>query len=254
MSRILIGTSGWSYDHWRSIFYPDGLPKSKWLEFYCRHFKTVELNTSFYHLPKRKTFENWRVRAGKDFVFSIKGSRFITHIKKLKDCREPVGKFFEAARGLLREHPRSGPKRLSGGEVAEVILWQLPPQLKFNLERLKAFLDLLPGSFRHAFEFRNETWLNDACYHVLKHDNRAVVFQDFEYWPVSEKITADFVYLRLHGRKELYASCYTKKELENWAKKIKNWNQRGLDVYVYFNNDMRGYAIKNANQLFKMLR
>lgn len=246
MAKVLIGTSGWSYEHWKGVFYPEDLAKTKWLEYYCQHFKTVELNASFYNLPKRKTFENWRKRvggacppAGGDFVFSVKGSRFITHVKKLKDCQEPVVRFFEAASGVKNSK--------------DIVLWQLPPRLKVNVEKLKEFIKLLPKTWRYAFEFRNETWLCKEVFEMLKRHNMAVVFQDFEYWPITEKITADFAYIRLHGKKELYVSCYTKKELENWAKKIKNWKKKELDVYVYFNNDMRGYAVKNAKQLTELI-
>lgn len=240
MAKVFIGTSGWSYEHWKGVFYPEDLAKAKWLEYYCQHFKTVELNASFYHLPKRKTFENWRKRVGRDFVFSVKGSRFITHMKKLKDCQEPAVRFFEAASGVKNSK--------------DIVLWQLPPGLKVNVKRLKEFLGGLRGArWRYAFEFRNETWLCKEVFEMLKGHNMAVVFQDFEYWPITEKITADFVYIRLHGKKELYVSCYTKKELENWAKKIKNWKKEELDVYVYFNNDMRGYAVKNAKELIEFV-
>lgn len=244
MSSVFIGTSGWSYEHWKGVFYPENLSKSKWLEYYTKHFDTVELNSSFYHLPKRVTFENWRKRVGKNFVFSIKGSRFITHVKKLKDCREPVVRFFKAAEGFLGLHPRS---------EKNVVLWQLPPGLKVNTERLREFIGLLPNGWRYAFEFRHSTWLTVKIFDLLRKYNAAVVFQDFEHWPKTGKATADFCYLRLHGRKELYASCYTQEELENWAKKIKNWHKNGLDVYCYFNNDMRGYAVKNARELIELI-
>jgi len=242
MTKVFIGTSGWSYEHWRDVFYPQDLAESKWLEYYSQHFKTVELNASFYHLPKRATFENWRRRVGPQaggFVFSVKGSRFITHVKKLNDCGEPVKKFFAAADGVKNSQ--------------DVILWQLPPGLKIDTERLKEFVSLLPQNWRYAFELRNETWLDDEVFKILKAHNMAVVFQDFEYWPITEKVIADFVYLRFHGKRELYASCYTKRELENWAKKIKNWNKAGLDVYGYFNNDMKGYAVKNAKELIELV-
>lgn len=237
MATVFIGTSGWSYEHWKGVFYPEDLAKQKWLEYYCQHFKTVELNASFYHLPKRVTFENWRKRVGKDFVFSVKGSRFITHVKKLNNCQEPLERFFERVEGI------------EGKEGKEVILWQLPPGLKVNVERLKGFIGLLPKSRRYAFEFRSSTWLTVKVFDLLRQHNAAVVFQDFEYWPITDKITADFVYIRLHGKKELYASCYTKEELANWGEKINNWLKKGLDVYCYFNNDMRAYAVKNAKEL-----
>lgn len=243
MSQFFIGTSGWSYEHWRGIFYPEDLKKTDWLAFYASHFRTVEINASFYHLPKKKTFENWRKTVGRDFIFSVKGSRYITHIKKLKDCREPVKKFFERVEGIEGKEGREG-------ETA--ILWQLPPRMKKNVVGLKGFLAILPKNYRYAFEFRDESWLDREVLGCLGRSGAAVVFQDFDYWPMTEEITTDFVYIRLHGKQELYASCYTKKELEGWAKKIKGWLKKGLDVYVYFNNDMNGYAVKNAKELIKL--
>ena len=239
MSRVLIGTAGFFYPHWRGTFYPQNLPRKDWFRYYAKHFNTVELNVSFYRLPKREIFEGWRKKAGLPaggFVFSVKGSRFITHIKKLKDCQEPRQRFFEAARGL------------GGG----VILWQLPPRFKANPERLEEFLRRRRTQWRYAFEFRHQSWLTKEIYRILKQYRAAVVFQDYPQWPMTEKITTDFVYLRLHGRQHLYSSCYTKRELAGWARKIKKWLIRGLDVYVYFNNDALGYAIENARTLKKL--
>lgn len=242
MPQAFVGTSGFSYLHWKGVFYPKGLPQRKWFEYYCQYFKTVELNVSFYRLPRKEVFAGWRRRAGPPaggFVFSVKGSRFITHIKKLKNCQEPVKRFFEAASGL------------SGGS-ANVILWQLPPRFKANPERLIKFLKILPKNWHHAFEFRNSTWLTVKVYELLQKYNAAVVFQDSPGWPITEEITADFVYLRFHGKINLYSSCYTEKELREWAEKIKKWTKTGLDVYAYFNNDALGYAIENAQTLKKL--
>ena len=136
-ASAFIGTSGFFYKHWQGVFYPETLPQKDWFGYYVRHFDTVELNVSFYRLPKKTTFENWRAKAGKKFVFAVKGSRYITHIKRLKDCQEPLARFFEAASGL---HSRSGPRGLSGSEV---VLWQLPPRFKANISRLGEFLRLL---------------------------------------------------------------------------------------------------------------
>lgn len=236
MGKAFVGTSGFSYSHWgEGVFYPKGLPQSKWFEYYCQHFDTVELNVSFYRLPKKETFVDWRRRAGEDFVFAIKGSRYITHVKKLKDGREPVKRFFKSAAGI-----KNG---------KDVVLWQLPPRFKANPERLAQFLKLLPKNWRHAFEFREESWLDKEIYKILREYNAAVVFQDYPQWPVTEEITADFVYLRFHGKTRLYSSCYTEKELRNWARKIKGWTKKDLDVYAYFNNDALGYAVENAQTL-----
>ena len=155
MAKVWIGTSGFSYPHWgKGVFYPKDIPQTKWFEYYCQHFKTVELNVSFYRLPKKETFKGWRKRAGKDFVFSVKGSRYITHIKRLKDCREPIKTFFKNANEIKEKN--------------DVVLWQLPPRFKANLERLDQFLKLLPKNWRHAFEFRNKSWLAGEVYKILK--------------------------------------------------------------------------------------
>lgn len=254
MAKVWIGTSGFSYPHWgRGVFYPHDLPQAKWFEYYCQHFKTVELNVSFYRLPKKETFVNWRKRAGppaSGFVFSVKGSRYITHIKKLKDCQEPIKTFFKNANGVKNKN--------------DVVLWQLPPRFKVNPERLTEFLKLLPkkrrpsqtgtprSAWRHAFEFRNKSWLVGEVYKILKKYNAAIVFQDNPGWPITEEITADFVYLRFHGKTGLYSSCYTENELKDWAKKIKSWQEKGLDCYAYFNNDALGYAVENAQVLKKL--
>jgi len=247
MAKIYIGTSGFSYPHWgKGVFYPKDIPQAKWFEYYCQHFKTVELNVSFYRLPKKETFVNWRKRAGKDFVFSVKGSRYITHIKRLKDCQEPVKRFFEAA------EPLGG---LTSREVRphQVVLWQLPPRFRVNLERLSQFLKILPKNWRHAFEFRSSTWLTVKVYELLRKHNAAIVFQDSPGWPITNRITADFVYIRFHGRTHLYSSCYTENELKNWAKKIRSWQKRGLDSYAYFNNDALGHAVENAQKLRQLV-
>jgi len=243
MSKAYIGTSGFSYPHWgNGIFYPKGLPQTKWFEYYCQHFKTVELNVSFYRLPKKEVFAGWREKAGEKFVFSVKGSRFITHVKKLKDCQEAVEKFFEAASPLRGSTSRE----VEPHQVKNVVLWQLPPGFKANPERLEEFLRVLPKAFRHAFEFRHESWLDKKIYNLLKKYNAAIVFQDYPDWPRTEKVTADFVYLRFHGRTRLYTSNYSDRELKEWGRKINKWLKKGLDVYVYFNNDALGYAVENA--------
>lgn len=240
MAKVFIGTSGFSYPHWGDgVFYPQDLPQRKWFEYYCQHFNTVELNVSFYRLPKKETFIGWRKRAGKEFVFSVKGSRFITHIKRLKDPKEPIKTFFQNANGIKNRK--------------DVILWQLSPSFKANPERLSQFLKILSKDWRHAFEFRSSTWLTVKIYELLRKYNAAVVFQDFPGWPITEEITADFVYLRFHGRTGLYSSCYTERELKDWAKKIKSWQKKGLDSYAFFNNDALGYAVENAKEFKKLL-
>jgi len=250
-SQTFIGTSGFSYPHWKEIFYPQNLPQKDWFLYYTKYFDTVELNVSFYRLPRREVFEGWRKRAGAEFVFAVKGWRWITHIKKLKNCRKEVEKFFETASPI--KTPEVAPGTPRGLRNKDVVLWQLPPGLKFDGERLGNFLAILPKNWRHAFEFRHSSWGNEKTWEILRQYQAAVVFQDFPGWPIFNEVTADFVYLRFHGKENLYSSCYTDKELENWAKKIKNWQKQGLDVYTYFNNDALGYAIKNAKTLKKFL-
>lgn len=240
MASVFIGTSGFSYSHWQGIFYPQDLKQKDWLRYYAQHFDTVEINATFYHQMRPQTFTKWRKTVGLEFVFSIKGSRFITHIKRLKDCKEPLGKLMVGIRAL-----RTIPY--------EVVLFQLPPRWPANEERLKDFVKILPKDFRFAFEFRDKSWLCKEVYKILKEANCALVIQDSPYWPTEEVITADFTYLRFHGSKRLYSSNYSDEELKNWAKKIKKWLKEGLDVYCYFNNDAMGYAIENAKTLKELV-
>lgn len=249
MSKIYIGTSGYSYPHWTSVFYPEDLPSGKWLEFYAQHFSTVELNVTFYRLPQEKTFEGWYRRTPKDFLFVVKGSRFITHVKKLANCQEPLDLLMSRAK-LLKEK-------------LGIILWQLPPSFKIDIQRLEEFLKLLRAQspeLRASFEFRHQSWFCQEVYDLLKKYKAALCIADSPrlrspsfggqaYWPYSEEITADFIYLRFHGGKELYGSNYSDRELKEWAKKIKKWEKKNLDIYTYFNNDAYGYAVANAKTL-----
>ncbi|MBW2039377.1 MAG: DUF72 domain-containing protein [Deltaproteobacteria bacterium] len=237
MGRLFIGTSGYSYKHWPGVFYPPDLPQSRWLEFYCQHFDTVELNVTFYRLPARKTFEGWYKKTPADFVFAAKGSRFITHIKRMRECRQPVRVYKENASGL--------------GEKLAIVLWQLPPNLKYNKGRLVEFCDLLKDEYpetRHAFEFRHESWLQEDCYDILTSHGFALCIPLSPAYPRGEHMTAPFTYLRFHSGEVLGNSCYTDEELRQWASKIRGWlEERGL--YIYFNNDAFGFAIDNAKKL-----
>jgi uncharacterized protein YecE (DUF72 family) len=240
---LKIGTSGWSYGHWQDLFYPKDLPSGKWLEFYCQHFDTVELNSSFYHLPKKKTFENWRRRTPLDFLFSVKASRFLTHLLKLNNSREPLKNLLDNASGL--------------GEKLGPILFQLPPNFHLDLERLKKFtqhLLALGKGAGFAFEFRHQSWFCDEVYELLQKNNLALTFSDTPNYPLVEKITTDFIYIRLHGHKKLYASKYSTAELQQWTAKIKSWLAAGLDVFVYFDNDSEANAIWNATELKEILK
>ncbi|MCK4520695.1 DUF72 domain-containing protein [Candidatus Parcubacteria bacterium] len=240
--KVFIGTSGWVYSHWDGIFYPEDLSGKDKLKYFSEHFKTAEVNYSFYHLPKPATYQNWYKQTPKDFIFSVKASRFITHIKRLKDVKIPWKTFLENALNLKE---KLGP-----------ILFQFPPNFQAtdeNTKRLEEFLTILRSrtsiNLKYSFEFRHQTWCNEKIYKLLKKYNCAWVISDSPSFPKAEEITADFVYIRMHGSKILFSSKYTKKELENLAQKIKKWRKKGLDVYVYFNNDTMGYAVENAKQL-----
>ncbi len=252
--KVYIGTSGYTYYHWRGVFYPENLPSYKWLEHYTKFFDTVELNVTFYRLPQESTFKSWYRRTPKEFVFVLKGSRFITHVKKLQGVSQATKLFFDRA-NLLKEK-------------LGVILWQLPPSWKKNIERLESFLKATTKKYeiatrpsgarndnfsRQAFEFRHQSWFCDEVYKLLRKYKAALCLADSPYFPRVEKVTADFVYLRFHGGKILYGSRYSKKEMEVWAQKIKKWTKKGLDVYAYFNNDAFGYAVENAKELKKLL-
>lgn len=227
---ILVGTSGFSYDHWSEILYPSDLKRNQRLKFYTQSFPTVELNVTFYRLPKKETFERWHKIVPEDFTFAVKGSRYITHIKRLKDVRESVQIFKEQIAGLR--------------EKLMVILWQLPPQMKADLGRLEKFInDLKVLKVKHTFEFRHKSWFCPEVYKLLEDANYALCIADSPAGQASEILTADWIYFRFHGGKELYASEYSKKELNRWARKIEGW---GRDGYFYFNNDYKGFAVENG--------
>lgn len=240
MARVRVGTSGYNYPHWRGKFYPADLPSQAWLEYYATRFDTVELNVTFYRLPLEKTFVNWFWATPPGFAFALKGSRLITHLKRLEGIEEEVGRFFSRA-GRLEEK-------------LAVVLWQLPPGLHADPTRLEAFCRILQkdrtaSTARHAFEFRHRSWFTQPIYDLLRAYNCALCIADSPRWPQAEEITADFTYLRFHGAERLYSSCYTAEQLSSWAEKIKAWLAAGLDVYAYFNNDAQGHALGNAADL-----
>ena len=233
--KYYIGTSGWVYPHWRDVFYPPKLAQSKWLEFYTRHFHTVELNNSFYRLPSEKAFSNWRDTSPEGFIYAVKVSRFITHIKRLKEVEEPVETFLSRARYL---EEKLGP-----------LLYQLPPNMHRNDERLEAFLSLLPRRLRHVVEFRHESWLDEGVFDILRKYNVGFCIFDMPGLACPLVTTADFAYIRFHGSSGLYWSCYSDEELEDWVQKISALGKDLDTVYIYFNNDAQGFAIRNANTL-----
>jgi uncharacterized protein YecE (DUF72 family) len=240
MAKYYVGTSGWHYEHWRGRFYPEDLPKPKWLEFYSRSFDTLELNNSFYHLPSEKAFANWRDSSPEGFAFAVKVSRFITHIKKLRDIEEALVKFTDRAR-LLEN--KLGP-----------LLYQLPPGLHRNESLLEDFLRLLPRDLNYAFEFRHESWFDKGVYDLLRKYNACFCIYDMPDLTTPLEVTADFVYMRFHGRGWLYGGCYSDEELGKWAREIKKLSKNKKAAYIYFNNDAEGFAIQNALTLARKLK
>jgi len=241
MPDLRIGCSGFNYTGWRENFYPPAFPQKKWLEYYCTVFNTVELNVTFYRLPLASTFKKWHDETPEDFVFSLKGSRFITHIKRLIEPEEPLKLFFERAMHLKTK--------------LKVVLWQFPPSFKINLPRLKKFLKLLKKyPVRHTLEFRNESWITDDVVGLCSENNVSLCMADWPEFINDIPVTSDFVYIRRHGEGGNYATAYSKAELRKDAKRVKSYLKDKKDVYIYFNNDAYGYAPKNAKELMKMLR
>jgi len=239
-AKYYIGTSGWVYPHWRDVFYPPKLPQSKWLEFYTGYFSTVELNNSFYRLPSEQVFSNWRATSPEGFLYAVKVSRFITHIKRLKDVAEPIETFLQRARHL---NEKLGP-----------LLYQLPPNMHRNDERLESFLPLLPKGLRHVIEFRHQSWLDEEVFDILRRHNIGFCVFDMPGLPCPLLATADFAYIRFHGSTGLYFSRYSDEELEEWARSISVLAKYLDTVYIYFNNDAEGFAIKNAQTMAERLQ
>jgi uncharacterized protein YecE (DUF72 family) len=237
MNRILIGTSGWSYKGWEKAFYPPKWPKSRELEFYTSQFPTVEINLTFYRLPTPKMVTGW-CRAPEEFVFAIKGSRFITHMKKLVNLGEGLNRFFE----------RIKPMRKRVG----VILWQLPPMLHKDIPRLASFLKQLPKNYSHAVEFRHPSWLEEETFEVLRKYRAAHVSVSSKAMPMNLQVTSDLVYIRFHGLENGAAHDYKPEELKPWAKHIQEQAGAGKLVFVYFNNDLNVRAPGNAKLLMEM--
>ncbi len=282
MPSTYIGVSGWSYKAWRGDFYPDDLPRRRELAYLSRRFNAVEVNGTFYSLQKPETFRRWREATASDFLFAVKGSRFITHAKKLKEVEKPLANFF--AQGVLRLGEKLGP-----------ILWQFPASFRFDEARLAAFLELLPRDteeaarlasrhdervagrahaetdrrrrLRHALEVRRPDWLGPRLVRLLRRHGVALAFSHSADWPYAEELTAGFVYLRLHGAPHTYASEYGAKALGRWAGRIRRWRngdeppdaervtdrkpprRKGRDVYAFFDNDAEGHAPRDAERL-----
>ena len=236
---IYLGTSGWHYDHWQGTFYPEELTTEAWLKYYASHFRTVEINNSFYQVPEAETMARWREATPDGFLFSVKASRYITHMKKLKEPEEPVAGFLERV-ALLQE--KLGP-----------ILFQLPPHWRYNGERLESFLGTLPRGYRYTFEFRDPSWFNAQAYEALARHNAAFCMYHLAGRLSPKEITADWIYVRLHGPDGAYEGKYDKQELAGWAGAFSTWLDQGKTVYCYFDNDQRGYAVQNASELKAMM-
>lgn len=240
LKNIHIGTSGWNYKHWKGTFYPDDLPQKKWLAYYIERFSTVEINNSFYRLPPKANFETWRKSVPDDFIFSVKVYRYITHMKKLIDSEETLNLFFENA-GALKS--KAGP-----------LLLQMPPGLKFDLKRLRDFCEKLTDKFRYTFEFRNPGWWNDETYKLLEEYNMSFCLFQLAGAITPRIVTADLVYIRLHGPTQYpYQGYYDQETLSEWAAQFRKWHKEGREVYCYFDNDEKGYAAWNALELKELV-
>ncbi|HOK79967.1 MAG TPA: DUF72 domain-containing protein [bacterium] len=241
--KVFIGTSGWNYKMWQGVFYPEKLASKDYLNYYSKFFNTVEINSSFYHFPRETSYKNWYNRTMAGFVFSVKVHRSITHIKRFVDVEEEWKTFVKGVK-ILKE-------KLS------VILFQFPSSFRCNeenLKRIEKFLDQVSGNetkLRFAFEFRHISWDNEEISNLLKSHNAGWVIANSSKYPEMEKITSDFVYIRMHGPEQLFASEYSTAQLRDLASKVKIWKKE-MDVFVYFNNDFYGYAVKNAMKLVKL--
>ena len=260
MHRVRVGTSGWNYEDWRGTFYPEKLPKTKWLEFYAEYFDSIEVNATFYHEMRQSTYERWRKVTPEGFSWAVKASRFITHIKRLRDVEEPLKRFFGSVSAL--------------GEKLGAVLFQLPPSLVFDKGVLEEFSVALreaifaatdlPSppvtsghetisikSVRCAIEARHKSWMEDEALDCLRSLGLGFCISDTGgRYPYREAVTADFAYIRLHGPTSLYSSCYSDSELDHWAEKIIAMD---CDTYVYFDNDVAGYAPQNALTLKRFM-
>jgi uncharacterized protein YecE (DUF72 family) len=271
VAEARVGISGWNYPGWRGDFYPKGVPHKRELEYAAERMTSIEINGSFYALQKPKSYLDWRSRTPDDLVFAVKGTRFITHMKKLSDVDVPLANFL--ASGVLALGPKLGP-----------LLWQLPPSLGFNPDRMRGFFELLPRStadaaklasghderitedreyltvdqdrpIRHAVEVRHSTFTTPAFVDLAREQDIALVIADTAgKWPMFDEVTSDFVYVRLHGADELYVSGYTDSALDRWAERVSGWLDRELDVYVYFDNDAKVRAPYDAMGLIERLR
>jgi len=237
--KLHIGTSGWSYEHWKELFYPERISGDQMLGFYAKHFKTVEINTTFYRLPSKQTLKNWYQTVPDHFIFSVKASQYITHRKKLIDPKETTHNFFDRVQIL---DDKLGP-----------ILFQLPPRWHKNKNRLADFIRVLPTDYHYVFEFRDSTWFSDDITELLYKKNVTFCIYDLEGKQTPFHITNDLVYVRLHGPGAKYQGSYSKDLLETWTNRFRSWLDERHEIYCYFNNDYETYAPRNASLLLKLM-
>lgn len=233
---VFVGTSGWQYQDWRGPFYPRRLPQAGWLSYFAARFQVVEVNNTFYRLPKSETFASWSEATPEDFIFALKMNRYLTHIKRLRDPQEPVERFFEAASRL-------------GGKIGPLLL-QLPPNLSADTSRLRDALQTLPSGVRAAVEFRHESWYSDEIQHLLTERKAALCLADRGSRLITPLwVTADWGYIRLHEGAASPRTCYGERALQQWAERIAEHWDAEADLYVFFNNDAYGCAVHDACQL-----
>ncbi|HYZ47344.1 MAG TPA: DUF72 domain-containing protein [Sphingomonas sp.] len=236
---IRIGCSGWNYRHWRGVFYPEGLPVKRWFAHYAHHFDTVEVNASFYRLPEASIFAKWRDQAPPGFCYAIKAPRFITHMRKLKDCEESMERFLDRARNL--------------GHALGPILYQLPPKWRFDAERLQGFLALLPRDLTHVFEFREASWFADEALALLEQAGAGFCVHDMPGLPVPRTATGRAAYVRFHGSSGKYWGRYSEEALAGWADWMGTQAAQGRTAWAFFNNDIHGHAIEDATALRRLV-
>ena len=236
---IRIGCSGWNYRHWRGDFYPEGLPVKRWFEHYAAQFDTVEVNASFYRLPEASTFAKWRDQAPPGFCYAVKAPRFITHMKKLKDCGENMAEFLSRARHLEQA---LGP-----------LLYQLPPSLRFDRDRLSAFLKLLPPDLLHVIEPRDPSWLGEEALDILDQAGIGLCAHDMPACGENRTATGKLAYLRFHGAAGKYVGRYSEASLKSASEWLRGQEAKGRTAWAYFNNDIHGHAIQDAAALSRLI-
>ena len=239
VGQLRVGCSGWLYRHWRGgVFYPPGTKQKDEFAFYQTRFDTAELNASFYRMPSEAAVTGWRERTPDGFLFAWKASRYLTHMKRLLDPDEPLAYLFRIAEGL--------------GDKLGPLLYQLPPSMQVNRERLAAFLERLPRRRRHAFEFRHVSWYEPAVFNLLREHDASLVLSDHHHAPAPWEATASWVYVRGHGPGGRYWGDYSDETLNAWAQQIRAWRYEGRDVYAYFDNDIGGAAPRDAQRLKRL--